>query len=1400
MDDQTEVSWWASALAVKLRSGAYLASYANRAFEIDMFSPLAYPDGAIFYDMSTHVPPPSHLALSPFDLYREPLGIVALADGKELQGATFSKRHSANGTGPTVVEKNIRALYQELEDLRDNYPKALVHHVMIFDYACPEGSDIPMPEGISAVMPEETGVESSIRSSICDVSKLLLSEMTTLARSFEAMTAIESPGHSRYMEDNAWSSDGGMNGFGKRHSQFSDDSGRSTPAGKPLDKSQSRMTMPPIPSRPSLNSSNSTPARPSTPPKGSQSNADGNTSNPPTPERNIPRPGTRDGGIRDKSRDRVSVHGFGPGGANDKWRLKGKGRISVLLGSMYLQAGRWTDSLRELAEGATAARSLNDHLWHGKALELIVMNLFLMGWSNLEFDVPAICLPPKERPRSGSNALKQEPTDMDPTQPKHLRNLQILMPELLERILGLYSRISTENLPTLPLAETTIRFSKILSAIHMCDGKLNENALEMIVHGGSGGRTLTTAPRLSVTPSRQSITNLLFRAFPSSATELLTSVDRISILCGIASVLGPLGQRRKKAMVTRELISVLIGGLVEARTRGAADAGVHPAAGLVSMAVGSGQTNGAAFALDLGEGDIEYGVEAFLRVVCKAYGVVGFNKADEPLSVSKVDDSDAAVLARVQDQASLRRFGFCEVKLNILRACINFSEALPDFGGVLKFSSDLLRTAGSGVVPGLKDNNAAPVITKEEQNRLVANISRTSSLVHRMGLSHLAAEYWDEFLVRGISLEPLPKTRAPIPHAKNVLPGAATDRTSQDVNPFIYNPFLKQPDESAVDKELVAGELASFKITLQNTYEVEVDIESIKLDTEGLEFEALVESTIVGPYRTQALRLKGTPKAEGSIKITGAIVKIAGCRERRFPIFENPWVPPRREKIKGSGLITLQDPAVVTKSIRHVPEIASLSLNVIPAQPLVVIKTISLAQNSVMILDGERQIFTITLQNVSSTPVDFMLFSFKDSTQDGLKAALGSRDTTAAEQHEFEWVLMKRQALRLPRGDQRRYIAPHEQATFDIEILGKAGLTSATIQIDYTHLGVPREEVTEQFYTRRVSLDLTVTVNPSVELARVDALPLSRELPQSFLDRLGASAPRKAEDYCLISMDLRNAWPSQMAIRVEGDDGILIEDNILPGNTSRVIVPVKCIYLEDPYAKVPSLNPANDKQFVVSSTKITPEMERNNREAFWYREKMLDSIRASWRTSTNPKRSGSIELRKMQLTPRMIEAIQVEQVGISISMEESNGNVAASDGGVAYVDELMQLRVRLSNRTSKPILPLIRLMPTLCHRPDTTAMDYTRKLAWNGTLQQLLPEVDGHGSVDFVIGMTALCRGEFEVNATVEEVFVQDDEGEERQDTQKSLDEEAGAMALGPGARRVWHSRRPKTISVRDRG
>lgn len=1453
-----------------------------------MFSPLAFPDGAIFYELATHFPHASHLGLYPFDLYREPMVIIAIADGSEIDNSpVLSKRQS--GGGRTTAERNIRSLYQELEELRDQFPKALVHRLVVFDHVEHQDESIPIPEGIVTVPPIQECKRTTMRTVMCDISSVLLAEMTALAKSFEALPYVDSPGQTSTVRQHngvAWSGDDAT----RRSSQISAPGARSSSA-----SASNRMSMPVLPkgSIGAFGSSSSTPARPSTPVGSALSTTAESDfgSDPPTPEQHA-HPARPGGGPSDNSRsvsqERVSVQGFGSGGFNERWRNKGKCRVTIVTGSLYLLAGRWPDALKELVDGATVARSINDHIWHGKALEMIAISLILLGWAGVQFQVPTICLPPPgEKPSAhaataAAMAAIEAEKNADPNQPKCLRNLQSILPDLVERIVALYSRISAEHLPPLPLAEAIIRFCKITSALHVCEGRLTAKTLELIVTGSAPDKALTSSPRLTVSPPRTQVLTLLFKAFPSSQTELLSTVDRVVILTGIASVLGVLGYQRKKAMVIRELVSVLIGGLVEARTRGAAEVGIHPAAGLAALNGANGQTTGAA-ALELGEEDIEQGMDAFLGLLLRTYGVVGFDMAAmiSPGTEPSRDDSDAAVVARIQKQASARFYGISAMKLNVLRACISFSEALPDFNGVLRYSSDLLRTAGSGLAPGPRKEDAAPIISREEQVRLMTNILKTSSLAERLGMGQLGAEFWDEFLLRGVKLEPLAPARAPAEHKKSELVGASTARSSQDLDPLIHNPFLKPPDKAGADQALVAGESVMFKLTLQNPYDLEIELERVQLDTEGAEFESSVVSAFLGPYRTQILRLSGTPKAPGPLHVTGAIIKVRGCRERRFPIFPEAWQPEDEPKPKATGLAALESRVRQPTPASVAPKVERVSLNVIEEQPIVVVKSTSLPQSSVMILEGERQVFTVTLQNLSkTTAADFLLFSFQDSTQEPLQQALGKRDATPAELYEYELILAKKQALRLRNmegqagsssSSARRYIGPGNEATFEFEILGKPGLTSGVIQVDYAHLGVPPEELPQKFYTRQAMLQLTITVNASVELTRVDILPLHDGVPRGLLrsctkddasdtdkdkdnDTAAARPSLPAEEeHCLLLLDLRNSWPSYMHVELTTADGVKLDDTILPGNTWRMVVPFRRLYIDNPHEAIPALNPARQRQFVVSTT-ISPEAERASREAFWYRERILERLGAKWRTGpalpdsrgggggggigTPSIRSGDVELRNMRLTPRMIEAVKVDEVGIELwvtqqgssSDADTDTNSSSSRRNDVFVDELAQLRARVTNRTTKPIYPTIRLMPALCHRPLNVALDFTRKLAWNGTLQRTLALLPGGGSAEVAIGVTALCRGEFEITASVEETRLwrptAEEEGKKKAEQEKEKDEEegqeegtAGEVPVGPGAgplprsdtqvlmdavlgareRRIWHTRRPCYVVVRER-
>lgn len=1380
-----------------------------------MFSPLAFPTGRIVYDLTTYYPSASHVALSPFEKYREPLVIIALADGVELDHVSYrgNVRRSLieNANGPPKPEHNLRELYQDLEDLRDRYPKALVHQLMLFDYVHKSADAIP--EGLVVIPPIEDCKVTTIRTIMCDLSSMLLAEMTTLAKSLQVLNTIESPSYppSRQHPDGSnWT--GEHDDLSRRNSQYSiPDPNSRTGSPANLDRSHVRMSMPAQLRR--TDSDTSSPGRSGTPVNGINPSAptfDDIVGATPGDSRNsLKTTASRIAAAeptRDTSRDRVSVSGFGSNSISERSRNKGKGRIGVVIGSLYLQAGRWSDALKELAEATQLAKVNLDHLWHAKALDHIVVGMLMLAWTGLDFQIPSVCYASMDKAPSTTSSSDSKVSASNRL--ASLQNLTALLPELLDRIVNLYTRAANntgEALPQYPYSESVLRFSKLLTAIHLAGGTLNDDVLDLFVRGTplSKHASLNT-PRLNIRPTRTEIVSTLYRGLPvSPSPESLSTVDRVVVLSGIASILGSLGYHRKKAMITRELVSVLIPGLVQARIKGAAEMGVHPAAGLAALSAANGTVNSAR-TLDLADGDVENGMDTFLGLLSETYGVVSSQAATD-----FGDDSNESVVQRITQNANLRAFGGQNLKMDVLRSCINLSEALPDFGGVLRFTADLLRTAGSGIAPGPRSENASPSMTREEQIRLSTNISRTIGAARNLGIKDVTAEYWDEFLVRGVELDAPPASRTPVPHRRSEIPGAAAIAASGEKNPFIYNPFLRQPDTSATKRLLVAGELALFKVTLQNPYEFDIELESIELETKGIKFDPVSHTTTIGPYRTQILTISGTPQEAGQLEIAGCIVRVRGCRERRFPIFEEPWSPQSEVKIKSIGVSTLSkskhrpmsgELPLQRNLPKKLPQITSLSLNVIDRQPVMRIKSTSLFQSAVMVLEGERRTFSITLQNVSrDTPVDLILFSFKDSTQAPLQAAMSNREASVAELYEYELIHARKQALRWKQKENEQpYIAPGGTATFEIEVLGRPGLTNAFVQVDYAHMGVPPGEYKENFHTRQVTLPLTITVNASIELVRMDVLALTTSIPRSLWPKQDETIQNLSpEDYCLFVVDLRNAWPSQLQIHLDINGESSIDEEILPGNTSRIMFPIRRIFLDDPSAAIPALDPSRQRQFVVSASRISADSERSGRESFWYREAVLKMLQGSWSTKSGPQRMGDIELRGIRLSQRMIEAVKINDIGIELTVQDVTRNVANE----LLIDIPAEVKICITNRSNEPILPVLRIQPSMRNQPHSMALDLSKKFVWNGVLQQSLPALAGKESTEVIVGVTALCRGEFEINASVEEARLTGAAKEDKADENKRPRANTRSIMdtlLGVKERRIWHSREPCLIIVKD--
>jgi hypothetical protein len=361
-----------------------------------MFSPLAWPDGTLLYDLSTSMPPVSHLSLSPFEQFREPLLVIGLGDASEYAWLPPSRASDGTSVGtfedPPAEDEQAQAILFGIDDLREQFPRAYLHSLMLFDSASP--SRHPRLPQETILVPQRSQLRTTtMKTFMCDLSSALLAEMTTLARSIQALPTLVSPASQSGTADvtPSWASSDSTSQFSRRNSQAPTSSRPESPVGN-VQKDGHRMSMPVLPSSSGgpLTTEDPRAASPSTqgtrtPPTTFDEISGINAANTiHQTNSNAAKPSTT---TKSAASDRVSIHGFGSGGVGERARNKGRGRISIVIGTLYMCAGQWVEAIKELTEGATRARAFSDHLWHAKALEHIMVCMLLFAWSGMEFQV-----------------------------------------------------------------------------------------------------------------------------------------------------------------------------------------------------------------------------------------------------------------------------------------------------------------------------------------------------------------------------------------------------------------------------------------------------------------------------------------------------------------------------------------------------------------------------------------------------------------------------------------------------------------------------------------------------------------------------------------------------------------------------------------------------------------------------------------------------------------------------------------------------------------------------------------------------------------------------------------------------------------------------------------------------
>ncbi|THX77038.1 hypercellular protein-like protein HypA [Aureobasidium pullulans] len=1309
-----------------------------------IFSPLAFPNGSLLYNFSTSMAPPSHTQLAPFDLFREPMMVLGIADALEYESSPKDE------------------LQEVADKLAEQFPKILVSQLLVMDCTAEQQESWSLDSAI-CVPPSHATKTTTMNTIMCDISAKLLSEMGTYATAVQALPSVQSPGAAARPSDS------------RPH----------------LDRSLSLASRPESPADPSavLSPSDTHPSR-----------------GPPT---NFDEMGahTRSDSGKMANRDRMSVQAFGSTSAQEKAKNKGKARVGIVVGNLYMLAGRWNDAWRELVENTNKARTATDYLWYAKGLESIVVCMLLLIWSGFDFPIPAICNSGPDRSSSLiSSAITRDGVppigQQEPAAAKQAASrASRLLPDLVPMIISIYERTNTlAGKPMSPVAysETVLRMSKLLAFLQNAGGELDSNVLQKIASTSS--RSLYQ-PKVNAGfsggISKHAIADMALRAYPPPSAGVPLA-DTIAIQSGIVSILSMLGLERKKAVIVKEMITLLVPALVQARKVGAAEMGIHPAASL-SAAFGPGIPSAAT-------NDEQVGLGNLLRDLHATYGARDRNHLDLTKGASDAGQENAvdvlinATIALTTQSAGTKSFGSINLKIDILRACIDFCEALPDLPGVVHFSALLLRVVGpQGTMTAHEQNRRVTLVT-EEQLRLISNMSRTINAANKIGLPDVRALYWDDFLVRDVQwIDDTNNEKLRERHKSDLLFDSGN---KPGKSPFLYNPFVKETHKTE-DKIVVVGEPAELVITLQNPYGFEVRIDSLSLVTDGPAIEVDEHPITLGPARLQDVVVTARAKDEGQIKILGCSVHVYGCKDQVFPIYQSPWKPDFPSKVKELGL-SARDPASATRARSSkgrssnpvLPQPTTVSAVAIQAQPHVVLDKLNLSESALMVLEGQKKTFQITLRNTSAhIAVDFLHISFDDSLTSSIHTALAAKELTKPDMYGLELELSNNPTFSWIRsgGGQNMTIPPGEKATFEITVLGKPGLAAAKVMFDYAHLGKPFAEVEGRAFTRQVAVPIDITVNASIQLHRIDfsnfpadyawtnrglqeqgqrpKTPRSPSHPvekgsdrfRTLLDRVGLESSN--EEHCLLLLDLRNSWPNPLTVSVQvrsssADESwnraYTVHEVVHPGHIARLVLLLPRLHIANPYAPIPILSQQNQRQFVVSADgPVSADLERATREQFWFREEVLKYLRGTWEEKGSD-RCGNIDLRGLRMSPKMIDTIRLQDIDIRMTIVPTESEEVQQTGRSKFVvtaESLLTLQTTIHNRSNGTIQALLRLQPTLADQSNSeTSLDISRRLLISGTLQQCTPILSPNSSVTLELGICPLVSGEFDISALVEEV------------------------------------------------
>ncbi|CAH6718420.1 trafficking protein particle complex II-specific subunit 120 [[Candida] jaroonii] len=1078
-------------------------------------------------------------------------------------------------------------------------------------------------------------------------------------------------------------------------------------------------------------------------------------------------------------------------------QVRHNGRQSKLLASFYLLSGKYVEAMNNFADALLYLKKSEDYMWLGSALEGMGVAIVLMNYTGISYQLPNAIL------ASVLHLSKSKIRDMsiDNTVNKRLSNDNlstngrlsyngngskilsprtssssgvsfnlpigaapdlngIAVPELVKQLQdksNTYFQLSANDfentVPDLVYIESILRYLHFMIHVFKNGSNINNNFFETLVKNSPPTPDTITNPWYN----KNNILNELDKIFSLQLIDL-NLIDQCRIYSRLSLIYNDLNMFRKKAFMLRTLIVAILPQLSNQPNES-------------SDSIVTQITN-------------TFDISTIKSIIIDLFNIYQINKQPE----LKSDDS-------YENTSS----NWNSMQLSLIKLSIKVFENLKDHETLASiFCLSLTRYL-----------HCLPIDDEYKiREKMIGTVRDFGTKI----------PYPDPYLLRGFKLinNKAQDELIPFSEFQGTEIGEATPlQTPNPANPsFVFDPFNKPtPKSIEKDKLIIKNEIYQLRVLLQNPYSFEIEVNDIdivsnsktqvirsgvrnmfhnvnksqskvslnnpKLRSEKpsspLVNDFQSNQLIIPPKSIETFIVPFKPLVPGNLIIEGCKIKIGACEERFFPIiseeynekliklkdyqkFENPKL--------GDGF-EIQDPLqTIVDNLRdnkvlHRVDCTTMELNVLDPQPTLSLLNLSATNGWLMLLEGEKHEFSIDLINQSNQPINYLSFSFWDSTIQNLTKKLSNSsigvNINAFEMYELEWYLYKYKTFKILNkqeiNEKYKPIKANGEIEIKYEITGKKNMTDSKMILEY---GNKLNDLTKCF-VKNIEIPLKVTVVPSIEMVNLDIMPLflsslngliksqsNANLTnlKEFIDNLD----QNISDYCLILLDMRNSWKETLQVDIEFDK-FQVKESIKANTVSRFLIPMKRVSVKDhDFTKIiPSIR---NKQFIKDYS-ITESEDMEMRQSFWLRNLILDKVQGHWKFH---EREGIIDFRNIRLNTKMVNYIIYPKIKILHEIWNEEDEMIKRTGSqfLLKTGEFYSFKTIITNFDSKPLDGVIRHLPfpiidNNINNSILKEQSMDKKIVINGVLQSKLPQtIHPNESVDINLSFVILENGEFE--------------------------------------------------------